>query len=208
MFSTRESSPSPTLRTQDRIVAAARTLLAKDGVEACSMRAVAERSGITAGAIYRHYRDKEALIERVVELSFQHFEGTLLEVIVSLPVGSFARIAALGEAYIRFAEEHEEEFKILFMPLLTSRRRLTDLPGRGGFPILRRCIVEAMDSGEIRQADPDYVAFYLWSRVHGIVMLLLACDFSGEIAVPGGLNALNMFQLTREFVIIGLQPDE
>jgi AcrR family transcriptional regulator len=208
MFSGLHSSPSDTPRTEDRILAAARSLLATGGVEACSMRAVAERSGVTAGAIYRHYRDKEVLVERVVGISFEHFEMTLLEAVVSLPVGSFARIAALGEAYIRFAEKNEEEFKILFMPLLTSRKRMAELPGQGGYPILRRCIVEAMESGEIRDADPDLVAFYLWSRVHGIIMLTLACDFSDEFEAPGGLSALNMFQLTREFVTAGLQPDD
>ena len=40
-------------QTEARIVEAARSLLAEGGVDACSMRAVAEGSGVTAGAIYR-----------------------------------------------------------------------------------------------------------------------------------------------------------
>jgi len=168
------------------------------------MRAVAKRAGVTPGAIYRHFRDKEALVDRVVEQSFEHFERTLLECIVSLPVGSFARIAALGDAYIQFAAEHEEEFKILFNPMATGRKRVKDLPGQGGYSTLRRCIVEAMEKGAITKGDPSLVAFYLWSRVHGIVMLLLSCDFADEITVAGGAGPSRLFELTRGFVVAGL----
>jgi AcrR family transcriptional regulator len=192
------------MQTQDRILVAARSLLAAGGEEACSMRAVAERSGVTAGAIYRHFADKQALVGRVVELGFAHYERSLLDAIVSLPVGSWARITALGDAYIRFAAEHAEEFKILFNPLVTGRKKVKELPGQGGYSILRRCIVEAMESGALKESDPDLVAFYLWSRVHGIVMLLLACDIGDEIDVEDGPDAANLFRLTRSFVTAGL----
>ncbi len=172
------------------------------------MRAVAERSGVTAGAIYRHFRDKEALVGRVVELGFAQFERTLLEAIVSLPVGSFARIAALGDAYIRFAAEHEEEFKILFNPVVTGRKRVKDLPGQGGYAILRRCIVEAIEHGALKESDPDLVAFYLWSRVHGIVMLLLACDLGDDVDTEWRSEALELFKLTRGYVTAGLGAHE
>jgi AcrR family transcriptional regulator len=191
-------------QTEAAIVRVARALLAEGGAGTCSMRAVAEGSGITAAAIYKHFRDKAALIDHVVGLSFQAFERSLLDAIAPLPPGSFARLAALGEAYIRFAEEHQEEFKVLFMPLSSGRKKLSDVPGEGGYRVLRQCVVEAIEAGSIRDADPDLVAFYLWSRVHGIVMLLLACDFGEVIEAEGGPHSLNLFGLTRSFVVSGL----
>jgi len=169
------------------------------------MRAVAEGSGITAAAIYKHFRDKTALVEHLVGLSFQNYERSLLEAIAPLPVGSFARIVAMGEAYIRFAAEHEEEFKILFMPLRGGRKKLSDVPGQGGYAILRQCVVEAIAAGSIRDDDPDLVAFYLWSRVHGIVMLLLACDMSEVVETEGSARPLDLFGSTRSFVVDGLR---
>lgn len=191
-------------RTETRIVEAARSLLAEGGVESCSMRAVAEGSGVTAAAIYKHFRDKTALVEHVVGLSFQSFERSLLEAIAPLPVGSFARLAALGQGYISFATEHEEEFKVLFMPLRSGPKRLSDVPGEAGYPILHQCVVEAMAAGTIRQADPALVSLYLWTRVHGIVMLLLACDLSEMVGVGQGAQPIDLFGLTRSFVIEGL----
>lgn len=192
-------------RTEARIVETARSLVAEGGADACSMRAVAEGSGVTAAAIYKHFRDKTALVEHLVGLSFESFERSLLEAIAPLPVGSFARLAALGEAYIRFASEHEEEFKVLFMPLRGGPKKLSEVPGEGGYPILRQCVVEGMAAGSVRGDDPDLVSFYLWSRVHGIVMLLLACDLSEVMGtVEGEAGPLDLFGLTRSFVIDGL----
>jgi AcrR family transcriptional regulator len=196
-----------TLQTRERILSAARGLLAEGGLEACSMRGVAAPAGVTAGAIYKHFRDKKSLVDQVVAEAFERFELALLESIATHPVGSFARIAAMGEAYIAFAEEHEEEFKVLFNPIVAPRKRVDELPGHGGYPILRRCIVEAIEAGTIRSdADPDLVALFLWSRVLGILTLLMACDFRGETAFEGELNARTLFDDTRDFVVDGLAP--
>ena len=187
---------------------AARELLAEEGSPGLVMRTVARRAGITAGAIYRHFPDKRALVDRVVGLAFEHLELELLRAIAPLPVGSFQRVVALGSAYIAFAEENREEFKILFDPFRPGPRKVHEFPGRV-YPILRDCLADAMQSCELRAADPDLAAFHLWSRVHGVVMLLMACDFSDELGGSvADLTASALFERTREFVAFGmLHPD-
>jgi len=207
MFTPTQQTVSGT-GTRDQILTAARDLLGEGGAAACSMRAVAGRAGLTPGAIYRHFADKDALIDEVVASTFSRFERFLIDAIVSLPVGSFARLAALGDAYIQFAQEYVEEFKILFNPLVTGRKTIRELPGQGGYAVLHRCVVEAMDAGTLRTADPDLLAFFLWSRVHGIVMLLLSCDFTDEIDIAGAVDAPNLFRLTRRFIATGVGFDE
>jgi acyl-CoA synthetase (AMP-forming)/AMP-acid ligase II len=95
----------------------------------------------------------------------------------------------------------------LFSPFRERPRRLTELPGHGGFKLLRECVLEAMESGELRKADPDMVTFFLWSRVHGIVMLLLACDFTGEkLAAENAFTAEAAFDATRVLAFEGIAP--
>ena len=194
--------------TVHSIVEATRARLATRGYENLSMRDVADQAGITAAAIYRHFPNKDALVDFVVDDSFREFELQLLRAITPLPVGSFERLAALGSAYIQIATEHEEQFKVLFMRMRKQTRKLADFPGQCGYQVLRQCVVEAMEVGTVREADPDLVAFFLWSRVHGIAMLLLACDFGDTLpASIGDLTAENLFGVTRDFVIGGLQAD-
>ncbi len=194
--------------TERGILQAARALLAEQGMAGLAMRTVARRAGITAGAIYRHFPDKQALVDRVVGLAFQHLELRLFKAIAPLPVGSFQRVVALGGAYIAFAEENREEFKILFDPFRPGPRKVREFPGRI-YPILRDCIADAMQSGELRSSDPDLAAFHLWSRVHGVVMLLMACDFSDELShCTAQFTAPALFEATREFIAFGmLHPD-
>ena len=201
-------SISRAARTERGILQAARSLLAAEGTAGLSMRKVAEQVGITAGAIYRHFPDKRALVDRVVAEAFQHLELQLFKSISPLPVGSFQRVAALGAAYIAFAEENREEFKILFDPSPSEPRKVRDFPGQI-YPILRGCIADAMESGELRGTDPDLAAFFLWSRVHGIVMLLMACDFSNDLKQSASeVTPSTLFEATREFVAFGMLARE
>lgn len=69
--------------TRERILSAAAQLFAQQGFAGTSMPAIAQRSGITAGAIYRHFKSKAELLLEVVKralgalpLSFDRSSGT------------------------------------------------------------------------------------------------------------------------------------
>jgi AcrR family transcriptional regulator len=193
--------------TLHRIVDATRTLLARGDYRSISMRAVAAEAGITAGAIYKHFANKRHLVDHVCLSALEDFEAELARAITPLAPGSFDRVIALGAAYIQFATERPEHFKILFTPVRPDPTRLRDLPGEGGYRLLRECVAEAMDSGAIRKGDPDLAAFLLWSRVHGIVTVLMACDFRESLPFPeADITPLRLFERSREFLWKGFEP--
>jgi AcrR family transcriptional regulator len=51
--------------TETRLLAATLQLLGEGGLEACQIPAIAARAGVAVGTIYRRFRDKEALLDRV-----------------------------------------------------------------------------------------------------------------------------------------------
>jgi len=53
--------------TRERVVAEALTVIAAEGVDALSMRALAIRLGVVPGALYRHVRNKEQLHDLVLD---------------------------------------------------------------------------------------------------------------------------------------------
>jgi AcrR family transcriptional regulator len=61
----------PVESTRERILKSAATLFAEHGFEGSSMPAIARTSGITAGAIYKHFRSKGELLLEVVKRSFE-----------------------------------------------------------------------------------------------------------------------------------------
>ena len=53
--------------TRERVVAEALTVISADGAGALSMRALAARLGVVPAALYRHVRNKEQLLDLVVD---------------------------------------------------------------------------------------------------------------------------------------------
>jgi AcrR family transcriptional regulator len=53
--------------TRERVVAEALTVISADGAAALSMRGLAARLGVVPGAVYRHVRSKEQLLDLVVD---------------------------------------------------------------------------------------------------------------------------------------------
>lgn len=207
--------PEPdTPGTETAILEAARDLLAEGGIGALSMRAVASRVGLSATALYHYFDNKEALVDRVVQHGFQRSEEYLRRAVENLPRGSMERVAALGEAYIQFALRNRQYFKIIFAIRPEQPRAINDVPGQGGYVVLRESVVEAMESGAIRQADPDVVVLFLWSVVHGLVTIFMACDPAGmldDLGLCGGdcgqpEATLALFKEFRELIRVGLEP--
>lgn len=194
---------------EGRILAAARDLLVSGGVDAVTMRRVAQRVGVTATALYRYVDSKQDLVDRVVRGAFTRFAECLEAATQQHPRGSLERVRALGEAYIDFALEHQEHFRVIFSMQVPDPRHLDELPGGGGYPLLRQCVVDGMEMGVLRRADPDLVSLYLWSTVHGLVTLTLACqlnDCGGSAALTRSPREL--FDAFGPFVRAGLlAPD-
>jgi hypothetical protein len=147
-------------------------------------------------------------VRRVVTQGFERFEGYLREAIVDVPRGSADRLAALGDAYIRFALENREYFRVLFVSHAEGPPEIEDLPSGGGYGLFRQTIVDAMESGAIRQADPDLLVLYLWAHVHGLVTLLLTCEPDARCQHTGKrLEAPELFARFGDFIYQGLQPE-
>lgn len=188
---------------------AVQRLILEGGIEAVSMRAVADRVGVTAAALYHYFANKQDLIDRVSRKAFEAFDHALLDAIASQPEGSLERVRAIGEAYIRFATENEAYFRVIFTTDAPDPRALEDLPGGGGYPVLREAIERAMQSGAMRRGDPDVVSVYLWALVHGLVTLYLACRIGDEQCDGGPLpkDPQVMFAAFSDVIRHGLAGD-
>jgi len=163
--------------TRERIVEEARDLYITEGLAGLSMRKVAERVGVTATALYRHFEDKQALLLAVVQTGFERFTTYLLRGLAGKTPGS--RMAKTGEGYLRFALENPAYYRIMFMSMredlgydrfpALSKENLSR-----SFQLLVDRTRECQEAKLIRPGDPHEVAVLIWSFVHGLVSLYLA----------------------------------
>jgi AcrR family transcriptional regulator len=143
---------------REQIVAATLDQLAEGGYASASMVAVARRAGVATGSVYRHFPSKGDLFAEAFRRASQREVDVLVELgHRSMPVRE--RVAAWVDAFVhRALAEPVRAYALIAEPVdpaveaerLTFRRAYADL--------FSRALRDAMDSGELPEADPDLAA--------------------------------------------------
>lgn len=163
---------------RDEILDAAEALLVETQSEdAVSIRAVADRVGVTPPSIYRHFEDKATLMFSVCDRQFHRLDEELRR---QIEVGDdpVEAVRACGRAYARFGMEHPEAYRIMFMghsDLTPEQYHDEVLADHGAFAGLVQAIETAEAAGRLRpEVDVLTAALMMWSSVHGMVSLRIA----------------------------------
>jgi AcrR family transcriptional regulator len=129
------------------VLSAAWKMIEKEGVIGLSVREAARRAGVSHNAPYRHFADREALLEALVAEGFSQLKKALEN----------RAGRELGEAYVAFALEYPQRFRLMFA-------------GGGADAEIR-----ARFSSSFADLGPDAEAAgaAAWSLVHGLATLVL-----------------------------------
>ena len=104
--------------TADEIKQTARRILVAEGPEACSLRAIARKMGMTAPALYRYFDSREDLIKHVVADIFTEIAGGIHAAVEAAGQASggdmVAKLVAACGEFRSWSLGHKEEFALLF----------------------------------------------------------------------------------------------
>ena len=196
------ASPVITAHTADRILAAARALFEREGAQAVSMRRIADAVGLTPMAIYRHFPNREALLKRISDDSFDEIARHWLA--RNQGGDALSRVIALQRIYLDYALAHPHLFDHAFSARRADARKFPDDFRAGRSPTLTvaaEAVAEAMRAGLLRKDDEWDVAMTLWAHTHGLVALYRAGRFSYDEA---GFRRFYEASLRR--LLDGLRP--
>ncbi len=157
------------------ILQAARDLLAATGsAEEVSIRAVSEVVGVSAPSIYRHFADKDALIDAVVAEVFGDFDD-VMQAAAADADNPIDRLRLQGMAYVRFAREHPEQYRLATTQSTGGATTVDQVLGAAVFTNLRNSIQECVRIGiYAAESDPTEIAMEMWAAAHGIASLQIA----------------------------------
>jgi AcrR family transcriptional regulator len=167
------------LTTHEKILRAAHKLFDREGADAVTMRRVAESVGITPMAIYRHFANREALLKRLSDDSFDAAARDWHAHAQDPDVRK--RLLVLLEPYLDYALAHPHLFDHAFsIPREDARRFPEDFRARRSptLNLMADTLAEGMRQGVLRQDDPWDVAMTLWAHAHGLIALYRAGRFS------------------------------
>lgn len=191
MTPTRTSSTSPSAtgatrtrarkgegeRLREEILDATRDLLIETGsAEEASIRAVAERVGVTPPSIYRHFEDKDTLLFEVCQREFDSL-ARAIEAVADAEADDPVEFFRKGtHAYVRFAVDHPEHYRIMLLGKEQFRPEQYLHDGENAFSLLIRGVRGLVDTGRVRgpflEMDELQLALLFWSAMHGLAALL------------------------------------
>ncbi|MFF7591279.1 TetR/AcrR family transcriptional regulator [Kitasatospora purpeofusca] len=200
----------------EALVGVAFELLDEVGQEQVTMREVARRAGVSAGAPFRHFADRRALLTAVADRVLADFEAWQRAEVaaatgaavagVEQPAGvpeqaaadgagdRRAVLRALGLGFVRYAVRHPHRFALVrsrvFAPAPQPelRERLSGIDRA-----YTEVIVADQAAGLLRPGDPELVGFAGQALVYGLAQMILDGYLPAEKAEEVAAQVLDTF---------------
>ena len=180
-----------------KIGAAATALYAAKGEGAITIRDIAKKLGRSPMGLYRYFADREDILAFVRAEAFDKFSDAL-EAAFASGGDSFARARAVGRAYIGFALDNPNAYRLMFdlsPPDEAKHPGLRRAAKRAGETITRH--VKDLSAAGIVQGDPSLIGHALWAASHGVIVLHLA----GRL--PAGMDVQELYFETMRLTFRG-----
>jgi AcrR family transcriptional regulator len=177
-------------RTAQAILDAALEIITERGIDALSIREIAQRIEYSPSGLYEYYAGKDEILDALV---VQGFALLTTQIERSLHASSAAqRLLDLSWAYLEFARQHSQLYLLMFNHTFTQEgliRSLDELNRNSSYGLLHTCIQEGIASGEFRaplNGDIEQLTYSIWAELHGIAMLRLT-----RLSAIDNIDAIN-----------------
>lgn len=161
--------------TREALVEAAARLMDAGGLEAVTLREVGRQVGVSRGAPYKHFADKEALLAAVAAKDLAALGMQMGD--ASSGDGPENGLRIPMHRYIAWALAHPVRFRLAFAAWSRSSEEL-DSAASSARAMLVEATAAAQRSGQLPAADPDRLSALLLALANGAVELALAGHLS------------------------------
>ena len=181
---------------QSSLLATATAMITEHGIEALSLRKLAERIGVSRTAAYHHFKDKNDLLAAVAE---QGFESLTRFIQVSAQDETLSLQLRLEQTilnYVRFSVENATQYELMFGSELWRENPSERLQrtAKNCFRQYANLITDFHQQGLLKQSeDPLRLAQVMWSTLHGLVKL----THDGIFVRQGDLEEISHYALSK-----------
>ncbi|MEO6116734.1 MAG: TetR/AcrR family transcriptional regulator [Pseudolysinimonas sp.] len=150
---------------REEILRAAVTLIDEtNDATSLTLRGIARRAGISAPSIYTHFDNLPALVDAVLQTSFQELAESV-RIAMSIEQQPAAKLLAAGRAYVTFGWDHKARYRLMFAESGYAENAVET------FALVSRSIQDCVDAGVSASADPRTDTWTIWAALHGVATL-------------------------------------
>lgn len=150
-------------------------LLNEEGIKGFSLRKVAKMCDVSHSAPYKHFKDKNALINEIAKEVWKKFHLAVSQVTSVFQNNPKLLVIELGKTYIKFMIENPEYLKFMFL----SDGKFSVNIGDGKFDVEDAAFELFKDSSEkyLKEINLDeklhqQKILAMWSLIHGLTILI------------------------------------
>jgi AcrR family transcriptional regulator len=149
-------------------------LVEERGPQGFTLRAAARAAGVTAGAPYHHFKDKDALLAAVAADGFDLFRVALESAAARRAASPRERMRNVGVAYVLFAIEHPTRFRVMLGYGVQNRmrNRAFATTAVATYEFVRDVLIRGLEVGCSEPVQEAEVLGW-WSVVHGLAFLAI-----------------------------------
>jgi AcrR family transcriptional regulator len=166
-------------RTRALLLDAAELLLSQRAPEEIRIEDVAAQAGVSPASVYVHFGTKDALLAAVTERLLAVATEALRSA-YAVETSPLERFAGVGSTYLRLLLDHPAVVKYLTVTGERGPHTPVESEVVARFSQLRRefeqSIRDAVETGAIRQVDPELMSYFLFGAWNGVAALALRRD--------------------------------
>ena len=194
-----EPHPSEIRRSRHReearraILDATEAILLEDGVELFSIRKLATRCGFTAPTIYHYFRDKDGLIDALLEERFSRLLQRVRR--VALGPDQVANMREHARAFLRFGRGNPAFYQLMMRGPRAGEERAVRAAEQAR-EIMARPLEALLAEGRLYTDDLEAARQSLWAVLHGVISL--------QIAIPSHAWSKNVAEVALDAMLRGI----
>ena len=164
-----------------RITRAALEVFADYGYHGATMAQIMQVSGLSKGLIYHYFPSKEAIFFHLVDIALEISENTWKDALNS-PGTAWEKIEKLSNNIVKIAFTDESSlYSLIMVQAMTQGKGIPGLMEHvyqrmAYYSELPPLIIEAQNSGEAAQGDPELLFFAYVALIQGFAIFLLNND--------------------------------
>ena len=168
---------------REALIAASLAIVETDGADNLSLRRAAREAGVSSGAPYKHFSNKDELLSavaaRALEQQMEHSRAAM----AAAGPSPLARFRAQGVSAVVWSANHPELFRLIHRPGMRDRNRSPEMDA-----ILGRSVAmfgeqlgEALSAGELGDSTAGVVALTTQALTYGLCRMFV----DGQMAEAG-----------------------
>ena len=161
---------------KEEFISIAFDFIAKEDVEKLTLKVLSDATGTSRSAIYKHFKNKDALIETIIQRGFDIFDAQTTLHLKDDSKSLIDRFYLTGKLYIEFASNNPNLYRLLFgKKYAYIREEILSIKDEdcSGFAALKKTVEDGQKQGILKQNDSYKQAIVIWATMHGFSSLII-----------------------------------